>query len=78
MKIRNHQLDYLLNEKKRIQVYHENEEQRLLDLLKNLDDDEAEKFRILQLWEELNRVKPQPVGDNLEHFADGNVDLNTL
>lgn len=47
MKIRNHQLDYLLNEKKRIQVYHENEEQRLLDLLKNLDDDEAEKFRIL-------------------------------
>lgn len=51
-RIRAQQLDYLLNERQRIQIYHDNEEARLLAQLRSLEDDEAEKLRLLKLWEE--------------------------
>ena len=70
MKIRKQQLDYLLNERNRVQIYHDNEEARLLAQLRSLEDDEAEKLRLLKLWEEQHLY--------YEHFADGEVDLNML
>jgi hypothetical protein len=70
MKIRNLQLEYLQNEYNRLQVYHENEENRLLGQLRTLEDDEVEKLRLLKLWEEQHLY--------YEHFADGEVDLNML
>lgn len=70
MTIRNLQLEYLQNEYNRLQVYHENEENRLLGQLRTLEDDEVEKLRLLKLWEEQHLY--------YEHFADGEVDLNML
>ena len=45
-------LEALENEKKRITKHHDDEEKSLLGLLKTLDDEEAERLRLLKLWEE--------------------------
>ena len=64
------QLEYLEKEYRRISKIHDDEEKRLLALLKGIEDDEAEKLRLLKLWEEQHLY--------YEHFADGYVDLNTI
>ena len=51
-RIRKMQLEYLEKEWKRISKIHDDEEKRLLALLKGIEDDEAEKLRLLKLWEE--------------------------
>ena len=45
-------LEALEKEKRRITQHHDDEEKRLLGLLKTLEDDEAERLRLLKLWEE--------------------------
>ena len=43
---------------------------RLHAMLKKLDEDEAERLRLLKLWEDQNT--------DYEHFADGDVDINAI
>ena len=64
------QLEFLEIEKKRISKIHDDEERRLLALLKGIEDEESEKIRLLKLWEEQHLY--------YEHFADGDVDLNMM
>ena len=51
-RLRNLRLEALEKEKKRITLHHDDEEKRLLGLLETLEDDEADRLRLLKLWEE--------------------------
>ena len=57
-------------EAERVKVvnYHDDEEKRLLQMLKQLELDEEERLRQHKLWLERHRL--------MEHFADGEVDIN--
>jgi len=63
-------------------MFHDDEEKRLLAQLKKLDDEENERLRMLEYYEEPVEVPEpipvpqQPIYDYYEHFADGEVDLN--
>lgn len=49
---------------------HDGEDRRLHALLKRIEEEEAERLRLLKLWEEQNVY--------YEHYAEGEVDLNQL
>lgn len=53
-----------------MKIHYETEESKLLKQLKDLEEDEAEKQRIMKIYEDSNLY--------YEHFADGDVDLNML
>ena len=69
-RIRKMQIEFLEKEWNRISKIYDDEEKRLLAMLKKIEDDEAEKLRLLKLWEEQHLY--------YEHFADGEVDLNMM
>ena len=53
-------------ERQKVTNYHDEEDRRLKALLKQLDDEEAERLRRLGVDD----------GQKYEHFADGNVDVS--
>lgn len=67
-------IEQLEKEKKRTGKHHDDEEQRLLAMLRQLEEQEMERLRLMKQWEDLN------TGDevNLEHYALGYKDLTRI